>query len=299
MTETPTPSAPWRLCFANPLLNLAVYLAVLVGAAAYVVSQDAHFVYVVLFVITSIWYGASCDWLTTDGAAGIDAHVASDAIITCGIASLILHVAIAGNYVDAELARNKGFSESIVRQVARVFAEGLACAAAAPVIAMVLRFVEARKSSITEAEAPLDTSQALGELAQRAAGMARSMTALSTAIDASAEGYEDAATRVAASLEALATGIDGRSNLIVEQLAELEVRIRALNDSVARSSEELDEIGTAPLVEHLQSLGDQIDDFSGKLQAGGVLLNGLRDLIGSVDRFIRPNTESDLGSGKL
>jgi hypothetical protein len=298
MTETPTPSASWQPCFANPVLNLAIYLAVLVGAAAYVVTSGAHFVYVILFIVASIWYGASCDWLTTDGVAGIDAHVASDAIITCGIASLILHVAIAGNYVDTELARNKGFSEGIVRQVARVFAEGLACAAAAPVIAMVLRFIEARKSKVAEAGTPADISLVLGDFAQRASGMARSMAALSTAIDASAEGYQGAASRVATSLEALATGIQGRSKLITEQLAELEARIGVLNDSVATSSDELAKIGTAPLVEHLQSLGDQIDDFSGKLRAGGVLLNGLRDLIGSVDRFIRPNTESDLGSGK-
>ena len=278
-------SAPWRPCFANPLLNLALYLAVLAGAAAYVVRADAHFVYVTLFIVTSIWYGASCVWLTTDEAAGIDAHVASDAIITCGIASLILHVAIAGNYVDAELARNKGFSEDIVRQVARVFAEGLACAAAAPVIAMVLRFIEARRSGIAEAETPQDAFQALGEFTQRASGMARSMTALSTAIDASAEGYQGAASRVATSLEALATGVQGRSKVITEQLAELEVRIRALNNSVTKSSEEFSRVGS------------QIEDFSGKLRAGGALLNGLRDLIGSVDRFIRPNTDSDIGSG--
>ncbi len=290
MTETPTPTARWRPCFANPLANLAAYLAVLVGAAIYVVGEGAHFVYVLLFIASSIWYGASCVWLTTDGAAGIDAHVASDAIITCGIASLILHVAIAGNFVDAELARNKGFSEDIVQQVARVFAEGLACAATAPVIAMVLRFMEVRKSRIAETEPPLgDVAQALGDFtAQRAASMARSMTALSTAIDASAEGYQGAASRVATSLEALATGIQGRSRLITEQLAELEARIRALNRSVARSSDEFAQVGS------------QIEDFSGKLrvEAGGALLNGLRDLIGSVDRFIRPSTDTDVGSGK-
>lgn len=286
MTEIPTSSAPWRPCFANPLLNLAIYLAVLVGAAAYVVREDAHFVYVSLFIATSIWYGASCDWLTTGGAAGIDAHVASDAIITCGIASLILHVAIAGNYIDAELARSRGFSEDIVRQVARVFAEGLACAAAAPVIAMVLRFIEAHRSRIAETDPPPDTARALSELTQRAAGMARSMTALSTAIDASAEGYQGAASRVATSLEALATGVQGRSKVIADQLAELEARIRALNESVTRSSDEFAEIG------------NRIEDFSGKLRAGSALLDGLRDLIGSVDRFIRPSTDTDIGSGK-
>lgn len=286
MTETPTPTARWRPCFANPLLNLAVYLAVLAGAAAYVIMEDAHFVYVVLFIVTSIWYGASCDWLTTAGVAGIDAHVASDAIITCGIASLILHVAIAGNYVDTELARHKGFSEDIVRQVARVFAEGLACAATAPVIAMVLRFMEVRKSRIAETEPPLDVAQALGDFTQRASGMARSMTALSAAIDDSAEGYQGAASRVATSLEALATGVQGRSTVIIEQLAELEERIRALNESVARSSDEFAQVGS------------QIEDFSGKLRTGGALLNGLRDLIGSVDRFIRPSTDSDSGAGR-
>ena len=286
MTETPTSTLPWRPCFANPLLNLAVYLAVLAGAAAYAIGADVHWVYVTLFVVASIWYGATCDWLTADGMAGIDAHVASDAIITCGIASLILHVAIAGSYVDAELARNKGFSETIVRQVARVFAEGLACAAAAPVIAMVLRFVEARKSTITEAEAPLDASQALSEFTQRAAGMARTMIALSDAIDDSVEGYQGAASRVAVSLEALATAVQGRSQAIADQLADLEERLRVLNESVAQSSNEFAEIG------------NRIDDFSARLRAGSALLDGLRDLIGSVDRFIRPNTDTDSGTGK-
>lgn len=297
MSETSIPRSPWRPCFANPLLNLAGYLAVLVGTAAYVIRQDAHSVYVIAFVAASVWYAASCAWRTTDGASGIDAHVASDAIITCGIASLILHVAIAGSYVDAELARSNGFSEGIIRQVARVFADGLACAAAAPVIAMVLRFVEARRGRAAEAES-LDAPMALGELAQRASGMARSMTALSAAIDASAEGYHGAASRVATSLEALATGIQQQSQGVDDQLAELEARLGALNDSVARSSEELARLGAASPAEHLRSLGNQIDELSGKLQAGGALLNGLRELIGSVDRFIRPNTDSDLGSGK-
>lgn len=286
----------WRPGFANPLLNLAVYIAVLVAAAAYVVRQDAHLVYVVVFVAASAWYAASCAWPAT-GSAGIDAHVASDAIITCGIASLILHVAIAGIYVDAELARSNGFSEGIIRQVARVFADGLACAAAAPVIAMVLRFVEARRGRAAEAESP-DVPMAFGELSQRASGMARSMTALSAAIDASAEGYHGAASRVATSLEALATNIQRRSEAVDEQLAELESRLHALNDSVAKSSAELAKLGAASPAEHLRSLGSQIDELSGKLQASGALLNGLRELIGSVDRFIRPNTDSDLGSGK-
>lgn len=297
MRENPTPPAAWRPRFANPLLNLAGYLTALIGAAAYVVIEDVHFLYVVVFVFASIWYAATCAWTAADGGGAIDAHVASDAIITCGIASLILHVSIAGSYVDTELAQSRGFSEGIVRQVARVFAEGLACAAAAPVIAMVLRVIEAQRSRTTEDDAPPDASLALGELAQRASSMARSMTALSAAIDASAEGYEGAASRVATSLEALATGIHGRSKLIAEQLAELEVRIGVLNDSVAMSADELAKIGTAPLLEHLRSLGDEIDDFSGRLRAGGALLDGLRDLIGSVDRFIRPNTGTDIGSG--
>ena len=138
----------------------------------------------------------------------------------------------------------------------------------------------------------------LGELSQRASGMARSMTALSTAIDASAEGYQGAASRVTTSLDALATGIQLRSKVVSEQLAELELRVRALNDSVAQSSDEFAKLGTAAPTEHLRSLGSQIDELAGKLQAGGALLNGLRELIGSVDRFIRPNTDSDLGSGK-
>ena len=73
---------------------------------------------------------------------------------------------------------------------------------------------------------------------------------------------------------------------MTEQLAELEARIRTLNESVTKSSDEFAQVGS------------QIEDFSGKLRAGGVLLNGLRDLIGSVDRFIRPNTDTDIGSGK-
>ncbi len=281
MTETPLPSAPWRPCFANPLLNLAAYLGLLVGTAVYVVKADAHFVYPAVFVLASVWYGASCVWLTLDGRDGIDAHVASDAIITCGIASLILHVAVAGTRVDLELAHNGGFSAQIVRQVARVFAEGLVCAAAAPVIAMVLRFVEARASTSAASGAPPDMAQSLGDLSQRAAGMARSMGALASAIDASAEGYQGAASRVSISLEALATSVQAHSTTIVGQLAELEARLRALNDSMARSSDDFARIGT------------RMDEFSGKLRAGSVLLDGLRELIGSVDRFIRPD-----GDGK-
>ena len=40
----------------------------------------------------------------------------------------------------------------------------------------------------------------------------------------------------------------------------------------------------------IQSLGKRLDEFGDKARSGSALLDGLRELISSVNRFIRPDT---------
>ena len=54
-------------------------------------------------------------------------------------------------------------------------------------------------------------------------------------------------------------------------MAEASTAFGAINDSV-------------------QSLGRRLDEFGDKARSGSMLLDGLRDLISSVNHFIRPDT---------
>lgn len=286
------------LYFQRPTWNLYAYLGVLISVAALVFSFHVQFVYAAIFVLASVWYGAAANRLSAGGAMGVDAVMTSELIITCGIASLILHVAIAGFYIDDELANNRGFSEQTVRVAATVFSEGLVCAAFAPVIAVVFRFVEGHGDEATSpSPTPEDIAGVLDELAERAARLTLNMERLSLAIGDSAERYEGAAVRVTTALEALATDIQANGQSVSRQLSQLESRTRSFGDSVAQTSSDLRTVGSdasdafGAIADGIKASGEQVDEFAVKVRAGGELLDGLSDLINSVNRFIRPDPD--------
>lgn len=283
-----------RLHFSRAPLNLYLYVGALVVTASLVFNVDLPLVYPVTFLAMSVWYGAASSRTTPR----VDAAMTSEVIVTCGIASLILHVAVAGTYIDRELAGGTGFSEQTIRVVAKIFAEGLICAAFAPMIAVVVRFLEgSEQDTPPKIDEPQDAGAILAEFAQRAARLAKNMEKLSAAIDSSASRYESAAVRVTASLDNLAGDIEVKGKAVADQLASLEANTRSLGATASQTSGELRKVaaeaaGAFDAVGNgVRALGAEIDDFAGKVRTGGSLLEGLQTLIGSVNRFIRPGLE--------
>jgi methyl-accepting chemotaxis protein len=186
-----------------------------------------------------------------------------------------------------------------ITKAGNIFIEGLACAAIAPVISVVFRFIEGRDGRAEAIESPEDVGEILGEFAKRSAGMARDMERLSKAIGDSAERYQGAAARVTTALEALATDIQSKGKTVADQLSQLETKTQGFGDAMARASDELRKVGGDSasafkgITDSISALRKQVDEFTEKMRTGGTLLDGLRDLIASVTRFIRPESDRD------
>jgi hypothetical protein len=112
--------------------------------------------------------------------------------------------------------------------------------------------------------------------------MAQNMERLSDAIAASAERYEGGVMRVSAALDALASDIERKSGGVGSQLSELQSQSKVFGQSMAETTTEIRKVG----VEASAAFGT-INDSVHSL---GALLDGLRELVGSVNRFIRPDT---------
>jgi hypothetical protein len=274
-----------RLSSNRPSYNLVIYLTALATTAIAVLTFRIPYLYVVVFIFASTWYGAASRRLIDAGAKGLDAITTSELVIACGIASLLLHVAIAGAHIDAELVKGKEFSEQTFRDAASIFSEGLICAAVAPVIAVVIRLLDGHDGAAAGISSPVEVGKILEDFARRSAGMAQNMERLSIAIALSAERYEGAAVRVSTALESLATDIQAKGSGVGSQLSALQSQAQVFGRS-------MDDASTAfgAINDSIQSLGRRLDEFGDKARSGSMLLDGLRDLISSVNRFIRPDT---------
>ena len=170
-------------------------------------------------------------------------------------------------------------SGNIIRSFKRpIVVAILIVAAVAPVIAVVIRVLEGRERAAAGISSPADAGKILEELARRSAGMAQNIERISVAIALSAERYEGAATRVSTALETLATDIQAKASGVGSQLSALQSQANIFGRSMADATDSL------------QSMGKRLDEFGDKARSGSVLLDGLRELISSVNRFIRPDT---------
>jgi hypothetical protein len=279
--------------------NLAIYLALLSIVAIAAFAFRIPYIYAVVFIFASTWYGVVSRRLIDAGAMSLDAIATSELVIACGIASLLLHVVIAGVHISDELVNGREFSEQTVRAAVLIFSEGLICAAVAPVIAVVIRVLEGRERAAAGISSPSDVGKILEEFAKRSAGMAQNMERLSNAIAVSAERYEGAALRASTALEALATDIQAKADGVGLELSALQSQAKVFGSSMADATTEVRKAGVeasttfGAINDSMQSLGKRLDEFSDKARSGSALLDGLRELISSVNRFIRPHTTDD------
>ena len=277
------------LLYSNsPPHNLVIYLFVLSVAA--IAAFRVPYLYPVAFILASTWYGVASRQLAGAGAGAQapDVVVSSELVIACGIASLLLHVAIAGTRIVDEVATGKELSEFAVRDAAYIISEGLICAAVAPVVAAVMRLGGLEHTAGSNSS-PAEFRNILEEFAKRSLGMAQNMERLSSAIAASAERYENSAALVSTSLEALATDVRAKTNSVGLQLSALETQANGLGRSMASTTTEVHKVGVEASTAFV-AINDSIQSLE-------TLLNGMRDLASSVNRFIRPDATADQHNG--
>jgi hypothetical protein len=277
-----------RFYLGAPSLNLILYLVVLTIMAF--VAFRVRYVYPAAFILASTWYGVVSRQLVDAGARAPDAIVSSDVVIACGIAALLVHVAIAGAHFAEDYAPEKRLLEFGLRDAVHILSEGLICAAVAPVIAAVMR-LGASELAPTDIPSPADLGKALDELAMRSAGMAENMERLSNAIAASASNYESAAVRVSTALDVLAADVQAKAGSIGLRLSALESQSDLLGRSMAEATTEVRKVGVEASAAFV-AINDAI-------QSLGALLDGMRDLVTRVNRFIRPDIGADLNNNRL
>jgi methyl-accepting chemotaxis protein len=292
-----SPKASWH--FANNQSNLYLSLAILAAAGAITFVHHVPGLYPLAFLAMMSWYAAASHRLLKEGALHIDLVVVSEQIIACGIASLVAHIAMAVSTTSFVMLAGDSPSTSEVRVAALVFAEGLGCAAVAPIIAMVLRSTSLTPSSVAEDAqvAALEaTATALKEFVRKSTTLNRNMDRLANSMDQSVHRYAEATDGVVASLARLEKDIEGQSTSVGLHLSELDAKIRALGDGAARTTAELRRAATDTSAlftagdESARKLGESMELLAGRLRSTSELLNGLDTLISSVDSFVRSNS---------
>lgn len=293
-TEAPARVRSWRPYFRKSHSNLLLSLAVLLAAGLATAVHHVVGLYPVAFLGAMGWYAFASYRLSASGASDTDLVVVSEQIIACGIASLIGHIALAVSSTSFVLLGGDALSMSEIQVAAYIFAEGLGCAAIAPILAMILRSASITTQDDVQAAAMAATADALKEFVRKSTSLSRNMDRLANAMDQSVHRYAEAADSVVVSLRKLEKDIETQSHSVGVHLAELDAKVRSLGDGVARTTAELRRSATDSSAfftatdEAARNLGQSVDALSQRLQTSSDLLVGLESLISSVSDFVRP-----------
>jgi methyl-accepting chemotaxis protein len=252
-------------------------------------------VYPLVFLAATGWYAMASHGLARTGSVQLDSTVVSEQIIACGIASLIGQVAIAVFTTGAGLATGKPLSVDSILSAANLFAEGLACAAIAPLVAMILRFADSPEKRLDrELDQLTKASVGFNDFSQKATNLGLHMDQFAGVIGQSAVTYEAAVGNVGAALGRMEEGITVRAAGVRAQLADLEASTRALGDAITRTTAELRQVGAdvsnvyTSTDQAIRGLAARVDELSARMSASGELLQGLNAIIASVNEFVRP-----------
>lgn len=293
-----------RFYFRSALINLAALLAALSATALIVAVSHTNWFYPLVFLLATSWYAASAHALAASGHKEIDAVVVSEQIIACGIASLIGHVAYAVVSTGAAMSNLGELPIGRVLGAANIFAEGLACAAIAPLVAMVLRFLQNPAAQFDEELNHIaETAVALNDFSRKATTVTRKLERLANAIDQSTNGYDSAVGGVVQAMNHLEGQLKSQSEAVANQLGELDAKTKALGDSMSRTAAELRRVtGDVGSVytstdEAVRGLSSSVDELSRKMRENSDLLDGLKGLIESVNDFVRPSPSGIAGEG--
>ncbi len=248
--------------------------------------------YPFVFLVTICGYAFACR--TGRAKAQSSAAVVSEQIIVLGIGSLVLHTVSAANIIAAALGSSSGPLHAVTREAINSFLHGLICAAVAPVVAMIIRTMarsEAEQSTgLADAADVARDSQALS---QKILAVSGQFDRLAEAVSQSVTSYETASKRLDGALTDMAQKVKAQTDTLSdavkalnERLAKLDESLAKTGDGIAKFSRDASTVFSATRTE-AENLTREIGNLTAKMAEGGVLLDGLRGLIASVDRFIQ------------
>lgn len=233
----------------------------------------------------------------------VDLLVAAETIIGIGIGSLVIGLSIGMFRI---LLDPPEFQEQLslksLRPYLFPFAGGLMAAGLAPLLAIWLRIMEADRVGRADAtESPTAADKFTGLIAEfdRFTGKVKiatdSLHGLTETFKHSGDEWHAAGKRVDAAIGSLATSIESRTADVERDIDEFRRAVAGGREGIAKTAERLAKAGerfdaAAKIAgDAMRNLGEQTELFKEKLRDGTRLLDGLRELIASVERFIKPD----------
>lgn len=281
------------------LKHLLIAIAILVvGAVLHVTSAPAS-------SNTSAWlrelyflFGAigAQMWLFTSAISlrhrrlpRFDMLVASELIVALGVLSLIIGIFIAIVFALRGTEHLQQFTFDSMRPFLMPFADGLFAAGFAPILAATLRQIEVLKYGIDG-----DDESSKDELESLNARIREVSAALNNLVSACERGqmifekaaltfnksvdvYESAAADIQSSLRTLGDAATSQSGRLTNGFDAVGNSLGPFEKSLAQSLRAVD------------GLTEATHRYKGATEEGVTLLEGLRKLIASVERFIRPD----------
>jgi len=248
--------------------------------------------YPFVFILTICGYAIACR--TGQAKAQSSAAVVSEQIIVLGIGSLVLHTVSAANIIATAIGSNSGTLQEVTREAINSFLHGLICAAVAPVVAMIIRTMA--RSEAEQSTGFADTADAARDsqaLLEKIAAVSGQFDRLAVAVSRSVNDYETASRRLDGALTDMALKVKAQTDTLGDAVKALNDRLVTLDKSLASAGDGIVKFSRDASTafsgtrEKAESLATEIGNLTTKMAEGGVLLDGLRGLIASVDRFIQ------------
>jgi len=257
-------------------------------------SDESHYYFLAGAVGAQVWLAVAAISLRSKRLANFDMIVASELIIALGILALICGIIIAVIFTSQSIDISRGLSFETLRPLLTPFAEGLFAAGFAPVLATLLRQIEVLKYGVEheDAAASKDAVHAeLQTLRNEVHATTESFKNLAAACERSQAIFENSAASLDSSTDACTAGMAkiqtalGDLGSVVEAagdgfqsgIGNITARLKDHESQLSRSTQEMNELAEATR------------RFKAATEEGTTLLNGLRAVIDSVERFVHPD----------
>jgi hypothetical protein len=240
------------------------------------------------------WLAIAAVYLRDKELPRFDMVVASESIIAFGIFALICGVVIAAVFTLPRIDLARGFSLEALRLLLTPFAEGLIAAGFAPLLATVLRHIEVLKygAATDDAVAPeVEMKVELENLRKEALAATKSFNDLIAACERSRAIFERSATSLNKSTDAYEAGVEkiqaalGRfGEVIKEECSTIETSLGTLNARLEDNENQL-----SRSTQEMIDLTEATRRFKAAAEEGTTLVEGLRSVVESIERFIHPD----------
>ena len=264
--------------FGFPSCAVVAGLSIIASAAAESRYHSDVYLYVSITALLSLFIYAitKLDDFELHRGPEFNATSAAEVIVALGIASVVFGLVFSLFSILRLSIKPTDLTLPLLGRVLSPFIEGLFCAAFAPILAVVLRYREGAYIK-ADADEKIDTTALAVEFRNLTAALKTALkdtTDLSAALQAVATDLRDAGKNAVGSLRGLGSAVRMEADAAAGAF-------KTASDSATAASEKL-----GAMNKRIEETGNAIESFKARINEGTTLLNGLRDLIASVQRFI-------------